>query len=337
MQVYSMDYLTDRLVLLAVENSKLLRDSIYLTLQAASAEFPKLLTLCSVFYWSVLYEKSRNQIDKFFENKLPGILYRKFKILTVVMSSETMTLDDFLSGLENLKQLNERLAMISVKVDLNADGLKTRLTDQVNAHVDDIIKLLENSMETIEGYLKIDDYLKKAQQLLTPEELSKIRQLAQAEVVNSTGEAFKRATQLNPFKGGTKRKRRKTRRKRTRGGIPTMLELALMPKNKGMYELWKRKDPVKYANYDKNLYYPNLLNPLKTNPFGLPSSAIVTEPITWSDRVKVHCGKKINGSSDMKPCVKEFCNPLEDYNMKNSSCDHNREDYGQHLWGPRSK
>ena len=229
MQAFSMDYVTDNLVSLAVKQSGTLRSVIYASLQAATIEFPKLLTLCSVFYWSVLYEESRNKIDTLLKSKISSALYRKFNILTEVMRAETMTVDAFLLPVENLKQLKEKLPMIGVNIDLNSDGLKKRITDQVNSHVDDIIKLLENYMKTIEGYLKIDEYFEEAKKRLNPEQLSKIRQIAQEE-------ALKSVTQLNPFnRGGTRRKRRKTRRK---GGTLNYLS---MVKNKMNFKLWNLK------------------------------------------------------------------------------------------------
>jgi len=309
MQVYSMDYLTDRLVLLAVENSQLLRDAIYSSLQVATAEFPKLLTLCSVFYWSVLYEKSRNKIDALLKSKMPSVLYRKFNILTQVMRAEPMTVDTFLSAVENLKQLKEKLPMIGVNIDLNTDGLKKRITDQVNMHVDDIVKLLENYMKTIEGYLKIDEYFKKAQEILNPEELSKMRQEAQAQ-------ALKSVDSLNPFKrGGTKRKRRRTRRTKRKGGT---YSITLQTKNRFNFGLWNLKDSRKYQKLDEKIYYPNPGNRFSLSgqdPKNLSLLGETPQPISWKKRVAKHCLRV--GYDDREKCINDNCSP---YSMNDPSC-----------------
>ena len=307
MQAYNMDYMTDTLVLLAVKQSGLLRSAIYTSLQAATIEFPKLLTLCSVFYWSVLYEESRNKIDALLKSKMPSVLYRKFNILTQVMRAEPMTVDTFLSAVENLKQLKEKLPMIGVNIDLNTDGLKKRITDQVNMHVDDIVKLLENYMKTIEGYLKIDEYFKKAQEILNPEELSKMRQEAQAQALNSVA-------QLNPFKrGGTKRiKKRRTRRK---GGT---LNYFSQMKNKMNFKLWNLKNSEEYKILDENLYYPNPANRFSLSgqdPKNLSLLGETPKPISWKKRVAKHCLRV--GYDDREKCINDNCSP---YSMNDPSC-----------------
>jgi len=323
MQAYNMDYMTDTLVLLAVKQSGLLRSAIYTSLQAATIEFPKLLTLCSVFYWSVLYEDSRNKIDTLLKSKMPSVLYRKFNILTQVMKAEQMTIDTFLSALENLKQLKEKLPMIGVNIDLNTDGLKRRITDQVNMHVDDIIKLLENYMKTIEGYLKIDEYFKKAQEILKPDELSKMRQEAQAQALNSV-------VSLNLFnRGGTKRKRRRTRRRKG-GEEPNQNNMfgkivapaAYEAINRANFNYWYGKDTKKYPSYNGKFYYPSAINAY--NPLNARFRGTDIKPELWVNRVKRHCGKKSEKNiQDFRLCVSRKCAPGDGEYVDGSSCNLN--------------
>jgi len=107
----------------------------------------KVAQFLSICFTSVFTDESNAKIDTFIENNEPfSQLNEKFKIMKKIMKSETMTLEDFLK--------KNRVSIKPWLEKLHVDSTSSSLRDDINAHVPDILKLLDEHSEEISNFMK---------------------------------------------------------------------------------------------------------------------------------------------------------------------------------------
>jgi hypothetical protein len=107
----------------------------------------KVAQFVSICFTSVFTDESNAKIDAFIKNNEPfSKLYEKFKIMKKIMKSETMTLEDFLK--------KNRVSIKPWLDKLHVNSTSSRLKDDINAHVQDILNLLDDHSEEISNFMK---------------------------------------------------------------------------------------------------------------------------------------------------------------------------------------
>lgn len=118
----------------------------YAALQVATAPFPGLLKLSSIFYSKVLNDNSKTQLKEFIEkDKLLGPYYKKFIIITLIMEAETGDPVAFVK--QNQDIAKHFLSFVGVTIDdkFDIETLKTR----VNEKIGNIIQFIEGQKDKL--------------------------------------------------------------------------------------------------------------------------------------------------------------------------------------------
>lgn len=257
----------------------------YAALQTATAQFPGLLKLSSLFYSKVLNGNSKTQLKELIEkDELLGPYYKKFIIITLIMEAET---DDPVAFIKQNQDLAKHfLSFVGVTIDdkFDIETLKTR----VNEKIGNIIQFIEGQKD------KLYELLKK---------------------IPTVGGRTKRI----------KKRRTRRRKGGEDPNQNNMLGKILAPAayesiNRANFNYWYRKDTKKYPYYNSKFYYPSAINGY--NPFNSRSSAEI-KPELWTERVRRHCNIHRANPSAFATCLAKKCAPGDGEYIDKSSCNLN--------------